>query len=166
MTQVTEVREVTEVQEAEKALINERPSQVHDTVPKVDPQEAAALEAIRKGLGLCGIEPDDWYWMANKILDVLKKSGILPFGIEDVIRKALPDTQINRRLDVHVHDRGDGEMTPDRALRLTRALSDAYGSDWLLEHYRRNDPRRMPAFGALKATIGNTNVCVFFEEIS
>lgn len=154
-----------EAREVEKALINERPSQVHDTVPKVDPQEAAALEAIRKGLGLCGVEHDDWDWMATKVLDSLKDSGILPFGIEDVIRKALPDTQINRRLDVHVHDRGDGEMTPGRALRLTRALSDAYGSDWQLEHYQRTDPR-FPAFGALKATIGNTNVCVFFEEIS
>ena len=130
----------------------------------VDPQELLRW-SHQEGLGLCGIEPDDWYWMANKILDVLKKGGILPFGVEDVIRKVLPDTQINRRLDVHVHDRGDGEMTPDRALRLTRALSDAYGSDWQLEHYQRTDPR-FPAFGALKATIGNTNVCVFFEEIS
>lgn len=154
-----------EAREVEKALINEHPSQVHDTVPKVDPQEAAALEAIRKGLGLCGIEHDDWDWMANKILDVLKKSGILPFGVEDVIRKVLPNTQINRSLNVHVHERDLGDVTPDRALKLTRALSDAYGVDWLLEHYRRNDPRRMPAFGALKATIGNTNVCVFFEEI-
>ncbi len=157
---------MSQVQETGKAPTNERPSQVHDTVPKVDPQEAAALEAIGKGLGLCGIEPDDWYWMANKILDVLKKSGILPFGVEDVIRKVLPNTQINRSLNVHVHERDLGDVTPDRVLKLTRALSDTYGVDWLLHHYRRNDPRRMPAFGALKATIGNTNVCVFFEETS
>jgi hypothetical protein len=164
MAQVTEVREVTEVQEAEKAPVAERPTQLNNSAPKANPQETAAFEAIRRGLGMSGIKHDDWDFIGNRILDELKKGGILPFGIEDVIRKALPDTQINRRLDVHVHDRGDGEMTPDRALRLTRALSDAYGSDWQLEHYQRTDPR-FPAFGALKATIGNTRVCVYFEEI-
>jgi hypothetical protein len=131
--------------------------------PSNQSPDYTAFEAIRKGLGMSGIEHDDWDFIANKVLASLKEGGILPFGIEDVIRKVLPDTQINRRLDVHVHDRNTGVTTPDRALRLTRALSDAYGAEWRLEHYRRSRSR-FPAFGALQATIGNTNVCVFFEE--
>jgi hypothetical protein len=70
MTQVTEVREVTEVQEAEKAPTNERPAQLNDTAPEVNPQEAAALEAIRKSL-------DDLDCMANMVMAKLCDAGTL-----------------------------------------------------------------------------------------
>jgi hypothetical protein len=35
-----------------------------------------AFEAIRKGLGMSGIEHDDWDFIANKVFDCLKDAGI------------------------------------------------------------------------------------------
>ncbi len=78
MAQVTEVREVTEVQEAEKAPVAERPTQLNNnnSAPKANPQETAAFEAIRRGLGMSGIEHDDWDFVADKVLASLKDAGI------------------------------------------------------------------------------------------
>lgn len=63
----------------EKAPVAERPTQVknNNSTPKVNPQETAAFEAIRRGLGVSGIEHDDWDFIANKVLDSLKKAGIV-----------------------------------------------------------------------------------------
>ena len=45
---------------AEKAPVAERPTQLNNnnSTPKVNTQETAAFEAIRKGLGISGIEHD------------------------------------------------------------------------------------------------------------
>ena len=62
---------------AEKAPVAERPAQLNNSTPKVNTQEAAAFEAIRRGLAVSGIEHDDWDFIANKVLDSLKKAGIV-----------------------------------------------------------------------------------------
>jgi len=45
---------------AEKAPVAERPTQLNNnnSTPKVNTQETAAFEAIRRGLGISGIEHD------------------------------------------------------------------------------------------------------------
>jgi len=40
---------------AEKAPVAERPAQLNNSTPKVNTQEAAAFEAIRRGLGISGV---------------------------------------------------------------------------------------------------------------
>ena len=62
---------------AEKAPVAERPAQLDNSTPKVNTQETAAFEAIRRGLAVAGIELDDWDFIANKVLDSLKKAGIV-----------------------------------------------------------------------------------------
>jgi len=62
---------------AEKAPVAERPAQLDNSTPKVNTQETAAFEAIRRGLAVSGIEHDDWDFIANKVLDSLKKAGIV-----------------------------------------------------------------------------------------
>ena len=41
---------------AEKAPVAERPAQLNNSTPKVNTQETAAFEVIRRGLGISGIE--------------------------------------------------------------------------------------------------------------
>ena len=43
---------------AEKAPVAERPAQLNNSTPKVNTQETAAFEVIRRGLGISGIEHD------------------------------------------------------------------------------------------------------------
>ena len=64
---------------AEKAPVAERPTQLNNnnSTPKVNTQETAAFDAIRRGLAVSGIEHDDWDFIANKVLDSLKKAGIV-----------------------------------------------------------------------------------------
>ena len=62
---------------AEKAPVAERPAQLDNSTPKVNTQETAAFDAIRRGLAVSGIEHDDWDFIANKVLDSLKKAGIV-----------------------------------------------------------------------------------------
>ena len=62
---------------AEKAPVAERPAQLDNSTPKVNTQETAAFEAIRRGLAVSGIEHDDWDFIGNKVLDSLKKAGIV-----------------------------------------------------------------------------------------
>ena len=43
---------------AGKAPVAERPAQLNNSTPKVNTQETAAFQAIRRGLGISGIEHD------------------------------------------------------------------------------------------------------------
>lgn len=43
---------------AEKAPVAERPAQLNNSTPKVNTQETAAFQVIRRGLGISGIEHD------------------------------------------------------------------------------------------------------------
>jgi len=40
---------------AEKAPVAERPAQLNNSTPKVNTQETAAFQAIRRGLGISGV---------------------------------------------------------------------------------------------------------------
>jgi hypothetical protein len=60
--------------------------------------EQQALEAIRRGLGMSGIEHDDWDFIGNKVLDSLKKAGIVkpqPEGAYFILPKGEAGDAVN-----------------------------------------------------------------------
>ena len=103
MAQVTEVREVREVQEAEKAPVSERPTQNNVTISVPNPQEMAALEAIRKGLCSAGIDHDDLDYIAGKVMTKLDDAGLLRKSALDVARGIEPDAWTDSMVWLHPH---------------------------------------------------------------
>ncbi len=66
-------------------------------------QEVATLEAIRRGLGMSGVEHDDWDFIANKVFDCLKDAGIAGILKAQRAEEAyfiLPNGQTTDRLSV------------------------------------------------------------------
>ncbi|HHW26222.1 MAG TPA: hypothetical protein GXX23_02650 [Firmicutes bacterium] len=155
-----------EAREVEKAPISERPTRIHDIALEADTQEAAALEAIRKALGLSAIEHDDWDFIAGRVLAELKKAGVVGIAqhVRDVVERALPGGRLRTSQSVSFHLHNDDSITTTEALCISRALSDAYDVEWQMTHFSSNG--RFPPFACLKATINDVEVSVFFEETS
>lgn len=95
--------QVTEVQEAEKAPVSERPTQNNVTVSVPNPQEMAALEAIRKGLCSAGIDHDDLDYIAGKVMTKLDDAGLLRKSALDVARGIEPDAWTDSMVWLHPH---------------------------------------------------------------
>ena len=77
---------MSQMQEAEKAPVFERPTQNNVTASVPNPQEMAALEAIRNGLYVAGIDHDQLDFIAGKVMTKLDDAGLLRKSALEVAR--------------------------------------------------------------------------------
>lgn len=120
---------MSQVIQTQEAPVSERPTQDNITAPSIDPQELAALEAIRKGLCCSGIDHDDWDFIAGKILDGLKDAEVLRLtpSVTEVIRSTEPDAVVYTEYHIHQVGIGSGRLTEEQARRIGVALHLKFG---------------------------------------
>jgi len=139
------------------APVEEQPSNQlpNDTAEQTVEQEA--LEAIRKGLGMSGVEHDDWDFVADKVLASLKEAGLLKPDLEDIIRTVEPEARTRRFMSVYYpwpHRR-----TLAEAQRVAAAIVFKYGGS--VETIRFS---LSPKEGCIKVTACDTEISIYFED--
>jgi len=119
--------------------------------------EQQALEAIRKGLGVSGIEHDDWDFVADKVMDSLKEAGLLKPDLEDIIRTVEPEARTQRFMSVYY-------PWPDRrtlaeAQRVAAAILFKYGGSVETIRFEWS-----PKEGCIKVTACGTDITIYFQD--
>jgi hypothetical protein len=91
--------------------------------------EQEVLEAIRKGLGMSGVEHDDWDFIANKVFDCLTDAGIVKAPQEEAYKPVISvqeikhlvryiDSSADIRTIFHIH----GERDSTSAEEIAKAI--------------------------------------------
>ena len=148
----------------ERALpAEERPKNPSPNSTADPAAEQQALEAIRRGLGMSGVEHDDWDFIGSKVLDSLKQAGLMKPDFESIVRGMEPDAYVVRTLDVHYSwPPEEGKRIPRdfaRALEIGAAIVAEYGGHlevrWFCD---------CPNEGAVGITTCGTRVYIYFED--
>ena len=142
---------------AEKAPVAERPAQLNNSTPKVNTQETAAFEAIRRGLGISGIEHDDWDFIAQRVFDSLKAAGLLKPDLEDIIRTIEPEARTQRFLSVY--EPWPHRRTLAEAQRVAAAIVAEFGGSVETVRFSKS-----PKEGCVKVTACGTEINIYFED--
>ncbi len=119
--------------------------------------EQQALEAIRKGLGMSGIEHDDWDFIGNKVLASLKEAGLLKPDLEDIIRTVEPEARTQRFMSVY-HPWPD-RRTLAEAQRVAAAILFKYGGSVETIRFEWS-----PKEGCIKVTACGTDITIYFQD--
>lgn len=142
---------------AEKAPVAERPAQLDNSTPKVNTQETAALDAIRRGLFAAGVEHDHWERFADRILWSLKEAGLLKPALEDIVRTVEPEARTRRFMSVYYpwpHRR-----TLAEAQEVAAAIVAEYGGRVETMRFSKS-----PKEGCVKVTACGTQINIYFED--
>lgn len=119
--------------------------------------EQQALEAIRRGLGMSGIEHDDWDFIAHKVRDSLKEAGLLKPDLESIIRSVEPEASTQRFLSVY--EPWPRRRTLAEAQKVAAAIVAEFGGS--VETVRfSNSPKE----GAVRVTACGTEISIYFED--
>lgn len=168
------MNQVSEAIKTEKAPISERPTQVKDTLSAPNPQEVAALEAVKAGLYVAGIEHDDLDFIADMVLAKLEDAKVLrsdlasPGGnpdldaVEALIQSLEAGARFGRHLNVYAPWPDGGRKQPrslSKALAIGRAIAAIAGVEIEVLRFRLS-----PRQGAVHVDIGNTEISIFYEE--
>lgn len=119
--------------------------------------EQQALEAIRRGLGMSGIEHDDWDFIANNVLDSLKQAGLMKPDFESIVRSVEPEAGTRRFMSVYYpwpHRR-----TLAEAQKVAAALVAEYGGSVATMRFSTS-----PKEGCVKVTACGTEINIYFED--
>jgi hypothetical protein len=116
-----------------------------------------AFEAIRKGLGISGIEHDQWDFIGNKVMDSLKEAGLLKPDLEDIIRTIEPEASTQRFMSVYYpwpHRR-----TLAEAQKVAAAIVAEFGGSVETMRFSKS-----PKEGCVKVTACGTVISIYFED--
>lgn len=112
--------------QTQKAPISERPTQSDDTTDSSGKStaEAAAAEAVRRGLACAGIDHDSWDFVGERVLNSLRSAGLLQPDFGAIVRGVEPEARV--RPELHVHCVGL-ERTLAKAQAIAAAVLTQYG---------------------------------------
>ena len=118
--------------------------------------EQQALEAIRKGLAMSGIEHDDWDFIGNKVLASLKEAGLLKPDLDDIIRTIEPEANTQQFLNVY---ESWSRRTLAEAQRVAAAIVAEYGGRVKTVRFSTS-----PKEGCVKVTACGTDISIYFQD--
>lgn len=137
-------------------MINKKAAPVEEQPCNQSP-DYTAFEAIRKGLGISGIEHDQWDFIGNKVMDSLKEAGLLNPDLEDIVRTVEPEASTQRFLSVY--EPWPRRRTLAEAQRVAAALVAEYGGSVETMRFSKS-----PKEGCVKVTACGTDISIYFED--
>jgi hypothetical protein len=125
--------------------------------PSNQSPDYTAFEAIRKGLGMSGIEHDDWDFIAHKVRDSLKEAGLLKPDLEDIVRTVEPEASTERF--VSVYHPWPHRRTLAEAQKVAAAIVAEFGGSVETVRFSMS-----PKEGSVEVTACGTEISIYFED--
>lgn len=114
-------------------------------------------EIISRGLGMSGIEHDDWDFVADKVLASLKEAGLLKPDFESIIRTVEPEARTRRFMSVYYP--WPRRRTLAEAQKVAAAIVAKYGGSVETMRFSKS-----PKEGCIKVIACGTEISIYFED--